>query len=88
MEGNKDYSQLKKQAIKLRKKGRSYSEIAKEIGAVKSTVRLWCIDVPLSAKDIKRLYTKQVMLLARGVNFQREWKSLKEVPRPINLPKK
>jgi len=72
MEGNKNYSQLKKQAIRLRKKGRSYMEIAKEIGAAKSTVRSWCIDIPLSIKDRKRLYTKQVMLLARGVNSQRE----------------
>ena len=60
------------EAIKLRRKGLSYREIGKELGVAKSTVRLWSINIPLSPEDRKRLYTRQVLLLARGPNSQRE----------------
>ena len=66
------YSKLKKEAIKLRKKGLSYREIGKELDVAKSTVRFWCINVPLSLEDRERLYTKQVLLLARGPNSQKK----------------
>jgi len=66
------YPRLKKKATQLRRKGWSYREIAEELGIGKSTVRLWCINVPLNLKDRRRLYTRQVILLARGPNSQKE----------------
>jgi len=72
------YSQSKLIAIKLRKKGSSYREIGKELGVAKSTIRLWCINIPLNPTDRKRLYTKQVLLLARGHNSQKE-RRLREI---------
>lgn len=43
-------------AIKLRKNGRSYSEIRKKINVSKSTLSLWLKDVILTATQKKRLY--------------------------------
>lgn len=86
------YSKLKKEAIKLRKKGLSYREIGKELDIAKSTVRLWCINVPLGPKDRERLYTRQVLLLARGPNSQKERrkreiaKIIEEAEKEILLP--
>ena len=76
-------SQLKLKAIKLRKKGFSYREIGKELGVAKSTVRLWCINIPLSPGDRERLYTRQVLLLARGPNSQRE-RRIREIAKIIS----
>jgi hypothetical protein len=70
--GKINYSQLKKKAIQLRKRGWSYGEIGRELGVAKSSVRLWCMNVLLTPEDRKRLYTKQIMLLARGPNCQKE----------------
>lgn len=69
---DKNYSKLKRQAITLRKKGWSYREISEKLDVAKSTVRSWCINVLLSPKDKERLYTRQVMLLARGSQSQKE----------------
>lgn len=77
------YSQSKLITIKLRKKGSSYREIGKELGVAKSTVRLWCINIPLSPGDRERLYTKQVLLLARGPNSQKE-RRVREVAKIIS----
>lgn len=82
MDGAK-YSQLKLIAIKLRRKGLSYREIGKELGIAKSTVRFWCINIPLNPGDRKRLYTKQVLLLARGPNSQRE-RRIREIAKIIS----
>ena len=76
-------SQLKLKAIKLRKKGFSYREIGKELGVAKSTVRLWCINIPLSPGDRERLYIRQVLLLARGPNSQRE-RRIREIAKIIS----
>jgi len=92
MKEDKNYPKLKKQAIAFRKKGRSYREISEEIDVPKSTVRSWCVDVPLSKEDRDRLYTKQVMLLARGPQSQRERrkreiaKIVKEATKEIQSP--
>jgi len=92
MKEDKNYPKLKRQAITLRKKGWSYGEISKELSISKSTVRLWCVDVLLNKKDKDRLYTKQVMLLARGSQSQRERrkreiaKIVKEAEKEIQSP--
>lgn len=47
--------QLKEKARELRSQGFSYSEILNEIPVSKSTISLWCRDIPLSAEQLKRL---------------------------------
>jgi predicted transcriptional regulator len=48
----------KEQAIQLRKRGKSYSEIKELIGVSKSTLSSWLRDYPLSKKDLVRLRDK------------------------------
>lgn len=42
------------EAVDLRKRGRSYREIGKELNVSKSTIKYWCIGVPLKSKNRKR----------------------------------
>jgi transcriptional regulator with XRE-family HTH domain len=46
---------LKNEAIKLRKKGKSYSQIKTELGISKSTLSGWLSDMPLTASAITAL---------------------------------
>lgn len=68
----KTFRDLKIQAIRLRKQGLSYNEIRQRVPVAKSTLSLWLKEVPLSHAHRQRLYTKNVLLLARGPNSQRE----------------
>ncbi|MFT7507016.1 MAG: hypothetical protein ACI92I_000153 [Acidimicrobiales bacterium] len=43
------YPELKKQAIKLRKKGYSYNLISEKIGVSKSTLHYWLTEIPYTA---------------------------------------
>lgn len=63
---------LKLKAIELRKKGWSYGEIKKEINVPKSTLSFWLKTILLTPSQQKRLYTKKIMVLARGPQSQRE----------------
>jgi len=65
-------SQFKPKAITLRKQGWSYKEIRQEVPVSKSTLSLWLKDIPLSSTQRERLYTKQVSILARGSQSQKE----------------
>lgn len=47
------------QAQELRRKGLSISEIAQKLNLSKSTISLWCRNISLSSKQIKRLVEKQ-----------------------------
>lgn len=67
-----NYALLKSKAITLRKKGLSYNEIRKEINVAKSTLALWLRDVLLTKNQRQRLYTKQIMILTRGPQSQKE----------------
>jgi DNA-binding CsgD family transcriptional regulator len=67
-----DKSKLKLKAIELRKKGLSYREIGEKLSVTKSTIRFWCMNVRLRPEDKKRLYTRQVLLMARGPKSQKE----------------
>jgi len=86
------YSKLKLKAIELRKKGWSYGEIKKEIPVAKSTLSHWLKTVPLTPEYRERLYTKQILMCARGGQSQRERrkkeieKILKEAEKEIQLP--
>ncbi len=48
----------KEKAIKLRKKGKSYSEILKKVNASKGTISNWLRDIKLTKKQQKRLIKK------------------------------
>ena len=62
----------KQHAVRLRKKGMSYNEIRKEIPVAKSTLSLWLKGIFLKKEYRDRLYTKQIQLLARGTQSQKE----------------
>ncbi len=89
---NKNYQKLKSEAIKLRKQGLSYNEIKKKINVSKSTLSLWLKAVSLKPEQRKLLYTKQVLILARGPQSQKERrlkeinKIIKEAEKEIQLP--
>lgn len=69
---DKDYDALRITATRLRKRGLSYGEIRKKIGIPKGTLSLWLRAVPLKPEHRKRLYTKQVQILSRGPQSQKE----------------
>ena len=56
----------KEKAIKLRKRGFSYSEILKEIPVAKSTLSLWLRSVGLSKRQKQRLTEKKLNAMKRG----------------------
>ncbi len=70
--------ELRRRARALRRKGLSYKEIREKISIPKSTLSLWLKDVPLAPEDRRRLYTKQINLMSRGVGSQRE-RRLREI---------
>ena len=53
-------------AIKLRKKGLSYSEILKKVPVAKSTLSLWLRSVGLSKRQEQRLTEKKLAAMKRG----------------------
>ena len=59
-------------AIKLRKKGLSYSEILKSIPVAKSTLALWLHSVGLSKKQKQRLTDKKLASALRGAARKKE----------------
>jgi len=87
-----EYPKLKLRAIKLRKKGLSYGEIKKHIPVSKSTLSLWLKSVPLTDGQKNRLYTKNILFLARGPQSQRERRAreimgiLNGAKREIHIP--
>lgn len=88
----KDYRKLKEQAISLRKRGRSYNEIKKEIGISKSTLSYWLKTIPLKPHHKARFYTKQIQYLSFGAQSQRERRErqieeiIEQASGEINLP--
>ncbi len=92
MNKSKYSKKIKSKAAKLRKQGLSYKEISKKLGVPKSTICFWCIDVSLKPKDKKRLYTKQVLMITRGPQSQKERrireiaKIIKEAEKEIQFP--
>lgn len=89
---NKDYALYKKEAIKLRKRGLSYNEIKKQIPVAKSSLSLWLKNISLKPEQRERLYTKQIEILSRGPQSQRERrkreieKIIEEAGSEIQLP--
>lgn len=63
---------IKNKARNMRRHGKSYLEIAREIGISKSTAKLWCQDIVLSAAHKRALYSKRIKALMRGPNSSHE----------------
>lgn len=59
-------SEERKKAIKLRKKGHTYSEILREIPVAKSTLSLWLGQVGLSKKQKQNITKKKLDAAKRG----------------------
>lgn len=68
----KHNKELKEEAIKLRKRGRSYKEIQEDVPVSKSTLSLWLKTIHLKPEHKERLYTKQIQILSRGPQSQKE----------------
>jgi DNA-binding transcriptional ArsR family regulator len=87
-----DYKKLKLKAIELRKKGLSYGEIKKKLNVAKSTLSYWLKSIPLTPEQKARLYTKKILILARGPQSQKERrkreieKIIKEAEKEIQFP--
>lgn len=73
-----NYQLLKQEAEELRREGLSYREIRKKIPVSKSTLSLWLKSVLLSQQQKDRLYTKQIEILSRGHQSQKE-RRLREI---------
>lgn len=67
-----NYFLLKAQAIDLRKKGLTYSEILKQMPVAKSTLALWLRDVGLSKKQTQRITEKRLASALRGGEIKRQ----------------
>ncbi len=83
---------LKVKAIKLRKTGLSYGDISKKLNVSKSTLSYWLKDIALTKEQQNKLYTKQILILSKGPQSQKERrkreieKILKEAENEILLP--
>ncbi len=62
---------LKQKAIKLRKQGKTYSEILTEVSVAKSTLSLWLKEVGLSISQKQRITEKRKQAQRRGADAQR-----------------
>lgn len=62
---------LKHKAIQLRKQGKTYSEILKQIPVAKSTLSLWLREVGLSVRQKQRITQKRIEGQRRGAVAQR-----------------
>ena len=67
-----NYNLLKKQAVSLRKKGLSYSEILKKVPVAKSTLSLWLRDVKLSKKQRQKLTKRKLLAAKKGGEARRQ----------------
>jgi len=83
---------LKRHARSLRTQGLSYNEIRKRLNLSKSTVSVWCRDILLTPPQQRRLYTKQIEILSRGSQSQKERRArevekiIRDAEKEIRLP--
>ncbi len=64
----------KEKAIKLRKRGFSYSEILKQIPVAKSTLSLWLRSVGLAKEQKQRLTEKRIAAALRGAQARKDFR--------------
>lgn len=65
-------TEQKEKSISLRKAGKSYSEILKEVKVAKSTLSLWLRSVDLSKQQRQRLTEKRLAACRRGARSRHE----------------
>ena len=65
-------SKLKEKAVALRKEGKVYSEILKEVPVAKSTLSLWLRDVGIAKAQKQRITQKKLDASLRGGQAKRE----------------
>jgi hypothetical protein len=78
---------LRDNAIKLRKKGLTYSEILKKVPVAKSTLSLWFRDVKLAKKQ-KQILSKKKLLSAKKGSETRHKEKIKNIERIKNNARK
>ena len=61
----------KQLAIKLRREGKTYSEIRKEISVTKSTLSVWLRNVGLAKRQIQRITQKRIDAAQRGARSRK-----------------
>lgn len=64
----------KEKAIKLRRRGFSYSEILEKVPVAKSTLSLWLRDVGLSKRHKQRLTKKKLAAALKGAHAKRNYR--------------
>ena len=69
---------LKEKAIILRRQGKTYSEILKDIPVAKSTLSSWLTEVGLSIKQEQRITEKKRQAQRRGADAQRNKRVIKQ----------
>jgi hypothetical protein len=84
---SRNFKLLKKKAINLRKQGKSYNKIQKEINVSKSTLSYWLKTIPLSEKYKKKFYNKKIQNLSYGPQSQKERRK-REIKKIIEESKK
>lgn len=65
-------NQEKQRALQMRRAGKTYSEILKEIPVAKSTLSLWLREVGLSKKQKQIISEKRLAAALRGAKIKRE----------------
>jgi hypothetical protein len=68
---------LRQQAIDLRKKGFSYSQIKDQMGTSKSTLNYWLRDMPLSEEKIRELRGNSAVRIERYRNTMKKKRELR-----------
>lgn len=77
------YPQIKETAKKMRQKGISLGEIAKNLGISKSTTSFWCKDMILAEAAIKKIKTKGKAKSIQGLLRYSEAKRKERIERNI-----
>src|SRR5215469_1646631 len=84
---------LRRQALVLRKLGKSYSQIRNELGISKSTLSVWLREYPLTKEQLRQLNYfneiriekfRQTMQLKREIRLQKYYKEMKRTILPLS----
>lgn len=78
---------LKQKAINLRKQGKTYSEIMKEVPVAKSTISLWLRGVGLSVRQKQAITEKRISAQKKGAESQKR-KRIERQSHILNMSEK
>lgn len=77
------YPQIKEKARKMREKGVSLGDIARDLGITKSTASFWCKDMILTESAIRKIHTQGKMKSIKGLLRYSESKRKERIERNI-----